>query len=412
MHDKPRILFSTPVLKHPAVGGPYLRIENSIKALSQISDLTIYCRTTITEPEIAYYRKFCQNFYCEPKIGSLSRQKGKIQRLINRFSLSIFDHEIFPKTENFQDLLRVANEVKPDIIWLGFGNISYPLLRYIKQNSQYKVVCDTDSVWSRFILRGLPFAKNDTEKRRIEREGREKEREELWGTRLADVTTAVSAIDAGYYRELMKNPERIHIFSNVIDVTSYRSPGKKPEYFKNPCIYLAGTFWPASPMEEAARWIIAKILPILKKEIPDIHCYIIGNGSDKILNDVCDSNITITGQLPSVLPYLIHADAVVVPLKFESGTRFKILEAGACGIPVVSTTLGAEGIPVTHGIDVLIADEPEAFANAVTQLLANPGFAQQMGANLKSLIEKNYDIPCLVKEGESIISFLMRSTEK
>src|SRR4029077_17781489 len=139
-------------------------------------------------------------------------------------------------------------------------------------------------------------------------------------------------------------------------------------------VYLAGTFWPGSPMEDAARWVIENILPIVRQQIPNLHLYIVGADSDKTVPDISDPKITITGKLPSVLPYLSHADVSLVPLRFESGTRFKILEAGACGIPVVSTTLGAEGIAVEHGRDILLADEPEAFASSIIRLIKEREF--------------------------------------
>ena len=82
------------------------------------------------------------------------------------------------------------------MIWIGYGNISYPLLRYLKDNTRYPVVLDTDSVWSRFIERGLPYAKTPELREKIEREVREKVEEERWGTALADVT--VEMIGTGF----------------------------------------------------------------------------------------------------------------------------------------------------------------------------------------------------------------------
>jgi glycosyltransferase involved in cell wall biosynthesis len=408
MKPKPRILFTTPILQHPAVGGPFLRIENSIKALSQISELTIYCRTPITQSEIVYYQSYCLNFYCSYPSGWINRQFNRIKIISNFAARKVLKEEIFrKKTDEYKDFLRFADTLQPDIIWLGYGNISYPLLKYLKQNSNYKVVCDTDSVWSRFILRGLPYAQNETDKQRIEKEGKEKEEEERWGTQLADITTAVSEIDAEYYHKIAKTPKQIHIFSNVIDLKEYVEIPQKPLAFQKPSIYLAGTFWPNSPMEEAARWVIEKVFPLVKKEIPNIHFYIIGNGSDKILNDINDPSITITGRLPSVLPYLCHANVAVVPLKFESGTRFKIMEAGACNIPIVSTTLGAEGIPITQGVNILIADDPENFAREIIKLISSSEYSKQIASRLHELIAEKYDIPTLVQEGNAIIKSLL-----
>lgn len=413
MIKKPRILFTSPILHYPPVGGPELRIVNSIKALSKISELYVYSLKPLNESEeLNFLKSLTAHVYISPS----SRINGRIATSFIRktnliwrrlFKQNLFNENLISLTD-YRDILRVANTINADLIWLGYGNISYPLLRFIKENSQYRVVCDTDSVWSRFILRGLPFAQNDDDKKNIEKLGKEKEEEERWGTKLADVTTAVSEVDATYYRHLAKKPEQIHIFSNVIDLNDYQNIPKKPKNFKNPCIYLAGTFWRNSPMEESARWMIEKVLPIVKKSYPDIHFYIIGQGSDEILNDIKDPSIIITGKIPSVLPFLCHVDAVVVPLKFESGTRFKILEAGACCIPVISTTLGAEGIPVTDGVDIMIADDPVTFANAINQILSYPSRANLMGKRLNSLIKEKYSINSLIHEGNIILKSIFQ----
>ena len=99
-------------------------------------------------------------------------------------------------------------------------------------------------------------------------------------------------------------------------------------------------------------------------------------------------------------------DVALVPLKFESGTRFKILEAGACGIPIVSTTLGAEGIPLTNGKNILIADNSKSFAKSVIRLLSDRDFAKQISHDCRNFILKNYTIDVLSAEAESILMSL------
>ena len=417
MSYKPTILFATPVLQHPAAGGPYLRIENSIKALSRISNLYIYSRVALKDlggdVGLSFYQQYCEKIYFAPFTVLENKYVRFAKRAINRISRQIFGNNILIPTDqesekDFRDLLKVAATVEADCIWLGYGNISYPLLKYIKSNSAYKVVLDTDSVWSRFILRELPYAINAEESEKIEKNGKEKAEEERWGTQLADITTAVSEVDADYYRSLAKHPTQIQIFSNVIDTATYQQVTSPAPNFKTPSIYLAGTFWARSPMEDAARWVIEAVLPLLRQRIPDVHFYIIGNGSDRELSDINDSGITITGKLPSVLPYLCHVNVALVPLRFESGTRFKILEAGACGIPVVSTTLGAEGIPVTHGRDILIADEPEPFAESIVQLITDHDLARKVGGNLKALVQEKYSVASSVEEGKSILNCLQQ----
>jgi glycosyltransferase involved in cell wall biosynthesis len=106
------------------------------------------------------------------------------------------------------------------------------------------------------------------------------------------------------------------------------------------------------------------------------------------------------------LPYLCNTDVALVPLKFESGTRFKILEAGACKVPLVSTTLGAEGIPVIDGEHILIADEPEDFAKAIVRLLDDKELARKLAVNCNDLVNKNFSVESLAAEAKKILGYL------
>ena len=416
--SKPTILFTSPILHHPPLGGPTLRIENSIKALSKISNLYVYSRVNRKlmggKKALKFYESFCNKVFLPPFISLNIQVLYLSKKIINKINRFLFKENLFEiiqqePEQNYQKLLDIADQIKADIIWLGYGNISYPLLKYLKSNSAYKVVLDTDSVWSRFILRELPYTRDKKRYKEIYQIGQKKIEEENWGTKLADATTAVSEIDAEYYRNLAEHANQVHLFSNVIDLEHYQNSPPLLPNFQKPCIYLAGTFGINSPMEDAARWTIKEVLPIIRQKIPKIHFYIIGNGSKKTLSDIQDPNITITGQLESVLPYLCHADVAIVPLRFESGTRFKILEAGACKIPVVSTTLGAEGIPVTHDHNILLADEPTDFSNAIIKLIQDSLLAKRIANNLFCLIQNSYSISSLTQQGLSILKFLIEN---
>ncbi|MDH4226857.1 MAG: glycosyltransferase family 4 protein [Deltaproteobacteria bacterium] len=393
----PAILFTTQELRYPATGGPYLRIENSVKALNAISELYLYSRVT---PEnmggdraVEYYEKLCKKFFMAPscKRHKLHRTVVGGINIVGRKALgkNILQH--YESKMDFDDLLRTADSVQADVIWLGFGNISYPLMKYIKENSAYRVVVDTDSVWSRFLLRGLAYHVDKDVREKTETAGRAKEKEEAEWTNLADITTAVSDVDKEYYQGLTERKDKVMLFSNVIDMANYTGRHENPG-IQRPSVYLAGSFGKNSPMEEAARWTIEKVMPLVWKDIPQVRFYILGNGSCETLADVKDERITIAGRVESVLPYLCNVDIALVPLKFESGTRFKILEAGACKVPVVSTTLGAEGLNVTHGKDILIADTPEEFAAATIELLTDKAKAAAIGAECYKLVNDNYAI--------------------
>jgi glycosyltransferase involved in cell wall biosynthesis len=248
-------------------------------------------------------------------------------------------------------ILKIIDKTNIEVIWFGYGNISYQLIYAIRMaRPNIKIVCDTDSVWSRFILRELPFTKNIFRRALLRLKANRKEWEEKAMTQLCNITTAVSEIDAGYYQSISQGNNQIYLFPNVIDLKDYSLNSVTLFNLKKPCMFLSGTFGNKySSMNIAANWVLDKVLPLVQSQIPDIHLYIVGKNADISLRDAASDYVTIIGKIPSVLPFLCHANVSLVPLMFESGTRFKILEAAVCRVPIVSTTLGAEGLPVIHG---------------------------------------------------------------
>ncbi len=399
-----KILFATPILEHPPAGGPQLRIENSIKALTRLGD--VWIASQMREKLIGgsearrFYGGIAHWFGYAPS-AALSRN------VVFRCLQKIYYLYLRPDADAAW-LISLFDAERMDVMWMGYGNLSWPLIREIKRRRpDIRLVCDTDSVWSRFLLRELDVETDPARRAEIERQGRAKEVEERDWTNLCEATLAVSEVDADYYRAIAADPLRVHVFSNVIDPDTYRCETAAAPVFRHPSIYLAGTFGRThSPMDRAARWMLEDVLPLVRAEIPDVHFYIVGANSDATMADARGPLVTVTGRLPSVLPYLLPADVVLVPLKFESGTRFKILEAGACRKAVVSTTLGAEGISVTDGRDILLADEPRQFADAILRLLRDPELRRRLGAGLEALVQRDYNIDALERQGRAILAQL------
>lgn len=409
-NDAMKILFTSPILEHPAAGGPALRIENSIKALACICDLYIISRASgiamSGKKAESFYRGLCRDFWFAPSARlSVNKYVRKIQKE-------------WRKAWHFQSDVRfivdLVDKNHIDVLWCGFGNISFELIYKIKTLCpRLKIVCDTDSVWSRFVFRELPFEGDPKRLQKIEREGCRVEAWERKIVNLCEVTTAVSEVDAQYYRGIAEQPDRVMTFSNVIDLQTYAQIPSPVAGLKKPCIYLAGTFGhPHSPMDRAARWIIEEVLPLVKQEIPNVHFYMVGRNSQVVWGGLNDPAITVTGKVPSVLPYLCYADVAVVPLQFESGTRFKILEAGACRIPIVSTTLGAEGLPLAHGQEILLADTPKDFAKSIIKLIKDKILAGQLGLNCQKLVKKRFSVEYLMTEAQRILEILVSDNNR
>jgi glycosyltransferase involved in cell wall biosynthesis len=116
--------------------------------------------------------------------------------------------------------------------------------------------------------------------------------------------------------------------------------------------------------------------------------------------------VHVTGEVPSIVPYMRASVAALVPLRWESGTRFKILEAFACNTPVVSTTLGAEGLDVEHGRHLLLADEPTAFAEAILSLVEEPSTGQRLVQPALALVRERYDLSSAERQIQAILDRL------
>ena len=132
------------------------------------------------------------------------------------------------------------------------------------------------------------------------------------------------------------------------------------------------------------------IWPRIAEAHPEARCKIIGGRPPPSLLALAGPRIELTGFVPDLRPHLAAAAAVVVPLRLGGGTRLKIVEGMAMGKAIVSTTLGAEGIEAVPGRDLLIEDQPAAFADAVSRLLAEPDLAARIGQSARQLAVERY----------------------
>lgn len=182
------------------------------------------------------------------------------------------------------------------------------------------------------------------------------------------------------------------LIPNVVDVESYvPSPEGEPQ-----TILFQGIMdW--YPNQDAVTYFASEILPALRGLVPDIKLIVAGrSSSDQFQKRFSDRReIQFTGTVPEMRPVIARAEVCVVPLRIGSGTRFKILEAAAMGKPVVSTSLGAEGLEFADGEEIVIADNPGAFASAVADLLADPARRKRMGLAARRRVESLYSVKAL-----------------
>lgn len=159
------------------------------------------------------------------------------------------------------------------------------------------------------------------------------------------------------------------------------------------------------PNADGIRWFIQKVLPLIVSELPAIKLTVIGKNPPPDFLQAAQQNpnaVEVTGFVENLTPYLERACLMVVPVRVGSGMRVRILEGFARGVPVVTTTIGLEGINAQPGEDVLVADEPEAFARAVIQLVQDPALRVRLAENGRQLAETTYDWQVVLKKMDTI----------
>ena len=183
---------------------------------------------------------------------------------------------------------------------------------------------------------------------------------------------------------------KISVIPIAVD-THQIQPVRRAENSLN--ILTMGTLY-YPPNADGIRWFIQQVFPVIRQKLPEVKLTIIGkNPPPDFLKLAADesSGIVTTGFVPELDPYFAESAVTVVPVRAGGGMRVRILEAFARGAPVVTTTVGLEGIDACPGEVVLVADSPEDFARSVIRLLQDRQLQEKLSANGRRLVEEKYD---------------------
>jgi len=181
------------------------------------------------------------------------------------------------------------------------------------------------------------------------------------------------------------------VVPNGVDLARFTETGRRPRHAGAPPTIVFTGALSYSPNAEAVRWLLDGIAPELAKLLPRSRIVIVGKGAPgALLARARPPEIEFTGWVEDVRPYLAQADVCVVPIRVGGGTRIKILEAMAAGVPVVSTRVGAEGIAAKDGESIVLADDAASFARAVAELGRDPGRASSIADRARQLVQERY----------------------
>ncbi len=226
-------------------------------------------------------------------------------------------------------------------------------------------------------------------------------RYEAWVCRTVDAVAAVSDQDATTLRELAPQMKNIAVVPNGVDIAAYTSFTLQTPILTPHSLLFTGTM-DFRPNVDAVLWFVDQVLPRIRQQVADATLYVVGQRPHRRLAPLHGRpGVVITGRVPDTRPYLASAGVYVIPLRSGGGTRLKVLEAMAMKKPIVSTTMGCDGYPITSGQEALLVDDPAQFAEQVIQLLADPRRGQQL-AEAGFAFARQYDWANIVPKLESL----------
>ena len=217
-----------------------------------------------------------------------------------------------------------------------------------------------------------------------------------------DVVLAVSEVDGQTFERLYPGALRapVHVVKTGVD-TAFFSPVAGVEHRAH-LVFTGSMDW--LPNEDGMVYFVRDILPRIRAAEPGVSLSIVGREPTPTVRRLAEqAGIEVTGRVDDVRPQIATADVYVVPLRIGGGTRLKIFEAMAMGKAVVSTTIGAEGLPVTHRKDILLADDPGQFANAVVSLIRDTDARRRLEAAARRLVVDHYDWSAVASDFEAAL---------
>jgi sugar transferase (PEP-CTERM/EpsH1 system associated) len=388
-----KILFITDYLPYPLISGDRIRVYNLVRCIAKNHEVSLvgFLQTPDEVAGISHLQEFCLNV----ETIHLPRRL-KLARLPNLFRYFIsgkpIDFEFLDSKELVNKIRQLASSIDFDIVHIEQSRMAQ-YLEALPANNHFKSFLGFQNIATYQYDRISHIALTSTKKIRTWLHSQMLRR---WEPRYAerfDRCITVSEVDK---QLLLKDSPRLHvdIIPNGVDTQLYQ-----PLAYENgkPSLLLIGNMSYA-PCADGAIWFCNQILPLIRQVIPEIQVWIVGNSPPREVVMLGGDGIHVTGRVEDVVPYYRRSNASVVPIRAGGGTRLKILEAMALGRPVISTSIGCEGLDVEDGRHLLVADTPEEFAEKTILLLRDSALHQRIILDARRLVEANYDWNVIAKQ--------------
>lgn len=380
-----KILLLRVRLLYPLNTGGKIRTARMVEELNKTHDITMvtYRYPGDTDADVERTGQLCRKLVTVPYAESSKKSLkfyGELAR--NLFEPLPYVVSKYASREMAQAVAEAYEREKPDLIMCDFPQ-SCEGLRGIPDAP---FVLFQHNVEAAIFEQLAKRAKNPVSRWYLGLQARRMHEYEKAVCRKAAHIVAVSDVDKETYA---REYGAVHcdVVPTGVDVDFFRPSAAAPK--PHHLVFTGSMDWLAN--QDAILYFASDILPILRKEVPDVTVSVVGrNPPPEIVKLGETEGMEITGTVDDIRSYVHDAAVYVVPLRIGSGTRLKLVEAMAMGKAIVSTTIGAEGLPVEHGRHMVLADEPERFAREVAALLNDPERRAALERNARDLVEANH----------------------
>jgi sugar transferase (PEP-CTERM/EpsH1 system associated) len=382
-----RVLFITDAVPYPPVSGNLLRVYHLVRRVAQEHE--VWLATRLNKPEDAAGVDHMATF-CHRVLTGERERRSKLAYVpeLLRYTLAGKPFELY--FEHSEELLAKIRDamarVDFDIVHV---EPSYMGL-YIDElpPADYKTYLGFHNIEFSLYRRAVRIASNPLSKLRLSLHSAQLRR---WEPRYAERYDRCVCVSEDDRRLLVGANPRVSatVLPNGVDTHELQML-PWPENHSTPSVVFVGSMNYA-PCVDAVIWYAREILPRVRQAVGPVEMWIVGRNPRPEVQALDGGGIHVTGWVDSVEPYYARSTAVIVPLRAGGGTKLKILEAMALGRPVVSTTLGCEGIDVTDGQNILVGDTVESLAAQTVSLLESRSLRDTITANARALVENTYD---------------------
>lgn len=385
-----KILFLSQTVPYPPNSGVLLRGYNVIRQLHRHNKIYLLAFShpdvlkteELMKESLRELGRFCElveYFPLRPKKSTLHKYLTIFESIFSRVPFSVHAYKSFLYRNRIDEIVRAE---KIDLI--HFDTIA--LAQFFYNARKLPQAVTHHNIESSVMERRALVEKNWFLKSYLSIQAKKIKRYEISECRKFNCNIVVSDDDAEELKQLSPGINTVTI-ANGSD-TSFFLPNSSKE--KPNCIIHVGRLRAANL--DSLNYFLSAVWPLIKEKNKDVHLKIVGGEVPGYVNELAqkEDNISVTGFVEDIRPQINEASVVVVPLRFGGGTKLKVLNAMSQGKAIVTTSIGSEGIGVSPGKNIFIADDPIEFAEKTNELLADPTKRASFGEEARKLIESKY----------------------